>query len=437
MRTPHRRAADYLRAILSPITRCPAGTKRWYAPNASQPSCSPASTTTRIGAWSRRSPPGGCSRRLRRVQQHPRPRTYTRRARQQITAAARFLAWLPERPAEHHSRLREATQADVDAWLAGGPPDLPGPGLPGPGQRTRARPAVARVPARAQPRRHHPRRRPLRPARPAVPHDPDRITAITTDQISHRDQQVFLRWGPPRRAHPRARGHPTVHAGPRPAPPPRRRYPRPPAAGCSPACYPPARSPPPGSASACARSGSTPSPPAGPPPSHSPPSYPPRSSPSAAPAPDYRRLLGPRRRRRLEPPRRPTRPGPRSPTMTNANHPLRDSGRHSPGSNTAGYQFRCRSASTRPPNHRRPWVPDDHPTIPTPRPAHRDCSRHRPHRIPPRAAVPSPRRCRSCGEPQPTSLAHEPISVFPARDADGRCLRPEDTTHRACRDDRI
>lgn len=47
------------------------------------------------------------------------------------------------------------------------------------------------------------------------------------------------------------------------------------------------------------------------------------------------------------------------------------------------------------------------------------------------------RRCRSCGEPQPTSLAHEPISVFPARDADGRCLRPEDTTHCACRDDRI
>ncbi len=57
-------------------------------------------------------------RRLRRTaERSTRPRTYTRHARLRITAATRFLTWLAERD----TTLATTEQADMDAWLAGGP----------------------------------------------------------------------------------------------------------------------------------------------------------------------------------------------------------------------------------------------------------------------------------------------------------------------------
>lgn len=108
-------------------------------------------------------------RRLRRhAEAHPRPRTYTCRARRQITAAIRLLAWLAER----HTSLRETTQADLDTWLAGGPETyqvrdfLGWAGEHGHSQPLHV-PPLGRHPGAtpAPPRRRHQRRQPLGPAR--------------------------------------------------------------------------------------------------------------------------------------------------------------------------------------------------------------------------------------------------------------------------------
>ena len=57
-------------------------------------------------------------RRLRRsAERGARPRTHTRHAHVRITAAARLLAWLTARD----TTLAQASQTDVEAWLAGGP----------------------------------------------------------------------------------------------------------------------------------------------------------------------------------------------------------------------------------------------------------------------------------------------------------------------------
>jgi hypothetical protein len=57
-------------------------------------------------------------RRLRRsAERAGRPRSYTRHARANITAAAAFLDWLAERDIP----LAEVGQGDVDTWLIGGP----------------------------------------------------------------------------------------------------------------------------------------------------------------------------------------------------------------------------------------------------------------------------------------------------------------------------
>lgn len=148
---------------------------------------------------------------LRRcAEQHPRPRIYTRRPRQQIIAAARFLAWLAER----HTGLREATQADVDAWLADGP------------ETYQVRDFLDWASAHGHCQPLHVSRLGRNPG--VATSDDDRfaqlarllhdenlqltdrvagallllygqplswIAAITTDQISNRDQQVCLRFG--------------------------------------------------------------------------------------------------------------------------------------------------------------------------------------------------------------------------------------------------
>ena len=57
-------------------------------------------------------------RRLRRsAERAGRPRSYTRHARANITAAVAFLNWL----ADHGPTLTEAGQGDVETWLTGGP----------------------------------------------------------------------------------------------------------------------------------------------------------------------------------------------------------------------------------------------------------------------------------------------------------------------------
>ncbi len=116
---PHRRAADYLRAILVANQVLPTRdealvrTERFLAELlAGIGHDADRRLVAAFATWR-------VLRRLRRgAEQRPRPRTYTRHARQQITTAARFLAWLADR----HIRLREATQADLDTWLTEGPP---------------------------------------------------------------------------------------------------------------------------------------------------------------------------------------------------------------------------------------------------------------------------------------------------------------------------
>lgn len=208
---PHRRAADYLRDILVANHVLPGRdealvrTERFLAELLAGIDHDPdRHLIAAFATWR-------VLRRLRRrAQQHPRPRTYTRRARQQITAAARFLAWLGER----HTDLREATQADVDAWLAGGPetyqvrdfldwasahdhcPPLHVPRLGrNPGATTSDDDRFAQLA-----RLLHDENRQLTDrvagALLLLYGQPlSRIAAITTDQISNRDQQVFLRFG--------------------------------------------------------------------------------------------------------------------------------------------------------------------------------------------------------------------------------------------------
>ena len=300
-------------------------------------------------------------RRLRRgAERRPRPRTYTRRARQQISAAARFLAWLADR----HLRLRELTQADLDTWLAGGQEnyqvrDFLGWAsehghcrslhVPPLGRGTGA--ATSDTDRYAQlSRLLHDENLELTDRVAGVllllyGQPLSRITAITTDQITRRDQQVFLRFG-----------HHDVHL-PEPL------------AGLVVALarhgrrYLGVGTP---AATAWLFPGQLPGRPLTPARLgerlrtlgiHTQPGRRAALTSLAAqlpaavlaellqPAPHHRGPLGPRRRRGLEPLRRPTRPSPRSPTMTNASNTVRPAAGHSTGWNTAGYQFGRRGAA--------------------------------------------------------------------------------------------
>lgn len=208
---PHRRAADYLRAILVANQVLPARdealvrTERFLAERlAGIAHDGDRRLVAAFAAWR-------VLRRLRRgAQRHPRPHTYTRRARQQISAATRFLGWLAER----HTGLRELTQADLDTWLAGRPENyqvrdfLDWAGAHGhcPPLHVPLLGAVTGAATSDAERSAHLSR---------LLNDPDleltdrvagallllhgqplsRIAAITTDQITHRDQQVLLRFG--------------------------------------------------------------------------------------------------------------------------------------------------------------------------------------------------------------------------------------------------
>ncbi|MDN5859855.1 MAG: hypothetical protein L0H84_14660, partial [Pseudonocardia sp.] len=208
---PHRRAADYLRAILVANQVLPGRdealqrTERFLAELLGGIDHDPHRRLVAAFATWR------VLRRLRRAaQRHPRPRTYTRRARQQISAAARFLAWLTE----HHTSLREATQTDVDTWLTGRPENyqvrdfLDWAGAHGhcaalhvpllgrvTGATTSDADRFAQL-ARLLHEENLPLTDRVAGALLLLYGQPlSRIAAITTDQISHRDQQVLLRFG--------------------------------------------------------------------------------------------------------------------------------------------------------------------------------------------------------------------------------------------------
>ena len=208
---PHRRAADYLRDVLVANHVLPARdealvrTERFLTDTLASIDHDPdRRLVAAFATWQ-------VLRRLRhRAQAHPRPRTYTSRAHQQITAATRLLAWLAQR----HTSLREATQADLDTWLAGGPAayqvrDFLGWASEHGHSRSLRVPPLGRNPGAATTDDD----RWAQLAR--LLHDADleltdrvggallllygqqlsRITTITTDQITHRAEQVFLRFG--------------------------------------------------------------------------------------------------------------------------------------------------------------------------------------------------------------------------------------------------
>lgn len=208
---PHRRAADYLRHVLVANGVLPArdealiGVERFLADTlAGLTRDHDRHLVHAYATWR-------VLRRLRRsAERAGRPRTYTRNARATISAAAAFLNWL----ANHGIPLAEAGQANVDTWLTGGPAryqarDFLRWAANAGHARTLLVPTLGRTPGRAigDDERWKLVTRLL--------HDDglelidrvagallllygqplSRITAMTTEQVTIRDQQVFLRLG--------------------------------------------------------------------------------------------------------------------------------------------------------------------------------------------------------------------------------------------------
>lgn len=208
---PHHRSAHYLRQllvanqVLPPRDEALASTERFLAHLLADI----ASDTDRrlvaaYASWR-------VLRRLRHTaERNTRPRTYTRHAHLKIAAAARFLGWLAQRG----TTLTDTTQADLDDWLTGGPArydirDF----LLWAAERRHCRPFAVPNPGRNPGTATDDAQRWTHLAR--LLHDEtleltdrvagallllygqqlSRITAITTEQVHHRDNQVFLRLG--------------------------------------------------------------------------------------------------------------------------------------------------------------------------------------------------------------------------------------------------
>jgi hypothetical protein len=114
---PHQQTAAYLRqmlvanGVLPPRDEALASTDRYLATVLAAVNQNPDRRLVRTYATWRVLP------RLRRTAEHAtRPRTYTRHAHTQINAAAQFLNWLATRD----RTLPDATQPDIEDWLAGG-----------------------------------------------------------------------------------------------------------------------------------------------------------------------------------------------------------------------------------------------------------------------------------------------------------------------------
>ena len=294
---PRPRAAGFLRQCSPPAASSLPATRNSPGPSSGSPACWNPWTSPSTGGSSARSPPGrSCAGSGRRPGQAPPPDPH-RHARNSISEAARFLAWLSRRG----TTLRQCRQADIDEWLttasASASESTRGflawaarhghcPAFAFPARQRHAGPAIsdsqrwehatrllrddttrARRPGRRLPGPAlRPERHPHRRAHHQPGHPPRRGRAHPARQARH-----------PRPARPRHDpGHPhhrreALH---------RHRHARDTATGCSPGCCPDSRSRP----SACPH-GSTPSaspsgPHAGPPSPASQPRSPPPCSPT-------------------------------------------------------------------------------------------------------------------------------------------------------------
>ena len=103
---------------------------------------------TPTGVWSHAYATWRVLRRLRRsAERRAQPRSYTRHARANISAAVALLDWLAERD----TTLAETGQVDIDTWLTGGLGPLPGARLPALGRQRRPRPPARRPHPRPHP----------------------------------------------------------------------------------------------------------------------------------------------------------------------------------------------------------------------------------------------------------------------------------------------
>lgn len=208
---PHRRAADYLRHILTAAGTLPprdeelARTEQWLAGLLARAG-DPASRrlVQSFATWQ-------VMRRLRRsTAASTRPRSPTAHARNQIKAAAGFLAWLASRG----QSLASCRHADLDDWLATGPGAWQVRGfLTWAARRGHCRPFTIPGPGRAHGAATSPDQRWALAAR--LLHDSSldptdrvagcllllygqqlsRIAALTTGQVTRRDDAVFVRLG--------------------------------------------------------------------------------------------------------------------------------------------------------------------------------------------------------------------------------------------------
>ena len=208
---PYRHAAHYLRQllvanqVLPPRDEALASTEHFLADTLADI----ASDTDRrlvatYATWR-------VLRRLRRsAERSARPRTYTRHAHLKITAATRFLAWLAQR----HTTLTTAGQADIDDWLTTRPAAYDvGDFLLWAAERGHCHPFTVPTPGRNTGTATGDAQRWAHDARLLHNNDLEltdrvagallllygqqlsRITAMTTEQVRRRDDQVFLRLG--------------------------------------------------------------------------------------------------------------------------------------------------------------------------------------------------------------------------------------------------
>ena len=208
---PHRRAADYLRHILTAAGTLPprdeelARTEQWLAGLLARAD-DPASRrlVQSFATWQ-------VMRRLRRsTAASTRPHSPTAHARNQIKAAVGFLAWLASRG----QSLASCRHADLDDWLATGPGAWQVRGfLTWAARRGHCRPFTIPGPGRAHGAATSPDQRWALAAR--LLHDSSldptdrvagcllllygqqlsRIAALTTGQVTRRDDAVFVRLG--------------------------------------------------------------------------------------------------------------------------------------------------------------------------------------------------------------------------------------------------
>ena len=295
---PRRRAADYLRHMLTANGALPPRDEeliragQWLG--VLLETIEPTADRRLVQAYAT----WHVMRRLRSsASRDERHRTPTAHARNNVRAAVTLLSWLRARGTD----LSACGQADIDQWLRTGPAArLARDFLIWAGARGHCTPLTIPAPARATGPAISQDQRWTHVARllDDAALDPtdrvagsllllygqplSRIAAMTTSQITRRDDTTFILLGrhdvrpSPHRSPTRSPSSPVTAAATAVSDP------RQPPPGCSPGTCPAAPSPPPGSANASGTSASTPRPDAGPRYSTSPPSSPQPSSPTCS-----------------------------------------------------------------------------------------------------------------------------------------------------------